>query len=176
MTNPRTNKPPYYNYSNEWINEIAEIEHHLHNRERWFGISADQSGNNWALRGTLNPFVLTSGAGVWGAWAKILGPADTPAIPGMTKFDGHRVLVSDLGASTPFIIQVAQGPDADVALAAGHFTEFMVVAADAVVTRAGGLPVDIITRLVDVGTQVWARCKCATADTVSCFVGIHEYE
>ncbi len=158
------------------LTEAVAIERHLHNRERWFGISLDQSGDDWALRGTLNPFVLTSGAADWGAWAKILGPDDTPAIPGMVSFDGHRVLVTDMGAATPFIIQVAQGPDADVSLAAGLFTEFMIVAADAVVARAGGAPFDIITRRVPAGTQVWARTKCATADTIDLFVGIHEYE
>lgn len=158
------------------LKETEEIEGHIHNRERWFGISSDQSGDDWALRGTLNPFVLTSGAGDWGAWAKILGPNDTPSISGMTEYDGHRVIISDLQAATPFIIQVAQGDDPDVAVSNGLFTEFMVIANDPVVNRSGGGPMSIITRKVPVGTKVWARTKCATADTVSVFVGIHEYE
>ncbi len=156
--------------------EVLIHDEHFHNRERWFGISADQTGDDWALRGTLNPFVLTSGANDWGAWAKILGPDDTPLIPGMTQFDGHRVLVVDLQAVTPFIIQVAQGDDADAALLINAFTEFMVVANDPVVARAGGFPFNILTRKVPSGTRIWARTKCATADTASLFVGIHEYE
>lgn len=156
--------------------EVVEIERHLHNRERWFGISANQTGDDWALRGTLNPFQLTSGADDWGAWAKVLGPDDTPAIAGMVKYDGHRVLITDLGAATPFIMQLAWGVDPAAALIAGLFTEFMLVAADAVVARAGGLPVDIITKRVDVGTPIYARTKAATADTLDFFIGIHEYE
>jgi len=158
------------------LEEILTHDEHFHNRERWFGISGDQSGDDWALRGTLNPFVLTSGANDWGAWAKVLGPDDTPAIPGMTRFDGHRVLISDIQAATPFIIQMAQGPDADAALLVNAFTEFMVISVDTNINRAGGSPFNIITRRIPSGTKVWARTKCATADTVSLFVGIHEYE
>jgi hypothetical protein len=41
--------------------DIDYTEEHVHNKERWFGISADQAGNDWALQDTLNPFTATSG-------------------------------------------------------------------------------------------------------------------
>jgi len=34
----------------ETLAEVVEIEHHLHNRERWFGISGDQSGTELGCR------------------------------------------------------------------------------------------------------------------------------
>lgn len=72
--------------------EVVEIERHLHNRERWFGISGDQSGNDWAVEAGLNAFRAISGNGDFGSdandEAKVLGTADTPAISGRTKHDG----------------------------------------------------------------------------------------
>ncbi|GAG30502.1 unnamed protein product, partial [marine sediment metagenome] len=73
--------------------EVVEIEHHLHNYERWFGKSADQSGNDWAIESGLTAFQAESAAGDFGTAIKILGPADTPDQTGMTKFDLHRVMV-----------------------------------------------------------------------------------
>ena len=72
-------------------------DEHFHTRERWFGISGDQSGDDWALAAGLTPFQAISGNGVFGAdandEAKVLGTDDTPAITNKQFFDMHRILV-----------------------------------------------------------------------------------
>ncbi len=157
-------------------NEVVEIDGHFHTEERWFGISADQSGDDWALRGTLNPFVATPGAGDWGAWIKVLGPDDTPVQTGMTKFDPHRILVVDVDALTPYIIQMAHGlVDAATALSAGDFTEFMYLSSTDNPSKAGGGPIQMRCTRQDSGVMAWLRVKCASADAFTFFLGIHEY-
>jgi hypothetical protein len=156
--------------------EALEIERHIHNLERWWGKSADQSGNNWATRGTLTPFQVTSGIGDWGAWIKVVGTDDTPIRAGMTRFDFHKFLVIDVDSLTPYIIQFAKGESGDAGVAAGTFTEFMYVASTDNPSKAGGGPISMRTARGYAGIdKVWCRIKNATADTLDFFLGVHEY-
>ena len=70
------------------------IEDHFHNRETWYGISADQSGSDWALQDTLSPFRATSDDNDWGTDgtdpAKIFGTSDTPIFSGGVRGDFHE--------------------------------------------------------------------------------------
>ena len=157
--------------------ETQEIHRELHGRELWFGISADQGGNDWALAGTLNPFVLLSGIGVWGAWGKIIGPDDTPVFTGRLEFAIDRLTISEVEVLTPYILQIVWGgADGDASLALGNVTEFMYVSSTDNPSKAGGGPGDIRMRQVVNGTKVWARIKCATASTMDFFIGIHGHD
>lgn len=159
---------------------VAEIEGHSHNRERWFGISGDQSGDDWAAD-TLNPFQAISGAGDYGAdandEAKVLGADDTPAIVGMVKFDAHRITIVSASSTTQYKLRVVYGTGtmAD-AITAGQYSE-LVVKYDPAIFGGTGHPVNLRMLRLDAGTKVWVQCKNASNNaTIDFFIGLHEYE
>jgi len=167
--------------NNSLAYRVHEIEKHFHNKERWFGISADQSGNDWALESTLNPFTAISGASDFGQdandEAKLFGIADLPAIPGMVKCDIHRILIVEMSVDTPYIFRIIYGSDTMANNeSAGQYSDFM-VQNNPTGSKAGGFPVDIMMPRIVSGTdKVWVRVKCATNNaTVTFFCGIHEY-
>ena len=158
---------------------VMELERHFHSRERWFGISADQSGTDWALAGTLAPFVVTSGDNTWGAAAKILGTSDTPAIAGSVKYDPHRFLVTTVSVATIWKLQFIYGTgSAADAITADQYTDVYTGYDSANPTTLPRVPVDLhLDRLVCAADQLWCRGWNATnSATISIFVGIHEYE
>ena len=156
--------------------EAYEIEHHLHNRERWFGISADQSGNEWGLLAGLAPYRAISGAGAFGAdaddEAKVIGTDDTPHITGMTKFDFHRIMITASSKTSDWVLRLICGTGTMAeAEAAGQYSDVMVQEA------RKGLPVSIMMPRGDAGeTKCWLRAKNATDNaTIDFFIGVHEY-
>lgn len=156
--------------------EISEVEQHVHNRERWFGKSADQSGNDWGVPGGLTVYRAISGNGVFGAdandEAKILGTADTPNRTGMVHFDLHRVMVSAVSNANDSVIRIIWGTGTMAAAeTAGQYSDIMITQAKK------GLPIPLIMPRVLVGNQVWVRVKNATDNaTFDFFVGLHEYD
>ena len=107
------------------LDGLPFIEHHVHNLDRWFGKSGDQSGNNWATENSLTPFQAVSGDGAFGTAIKVMGSADTPVIAGRTKFDLHRIHVLSCDQATVYYIRFifGSGNDADVEEAAGRYTD-----------------------------------------------------
>lgn len=159
------------------LTEAEEIRRHIHGRELWFGISGDQSGNDWALSGTLNPFVLTSGVGDWGAWGKIVGPDDTPIFTGRLDFSIDRLLISEVEVLTPYLMQIVWGgTDGDDSLSLGNVSEFMYISSTDNPSKAGGGPGVFRMSQVVNGTKVWARIKCASASTMDLFIGFHGHD
>lgn len=159
------------------LTNVLELIRHAHGREQWLGISADQGGDDWALNGTLNPFVLTSGIGDWGTWAKIIGPDDSPFFSGRTEFAIDRLVISEVEVLTPYILQIVWGgTDGDDSLALGNVSEFMYVSSTDNPSKAGGGPGVFRMRNLVNGTKVWARIKCATASTMDFFIGTHSHE
>ena len=160
--------------------EILEVEKHIHNCERWFGLAAAPSGTNFGDQATLLPYVAISGAGVFGAdgndEAKCIGTDDTPAQTGMTRYDFHRILVVDVENAAPWVLSVIHGSGtmAD-AESAGQYTDVMIQFAAGPLDV--GAPVNILMpRLVCGVDKVWIRAKTATNnDEIDLFVGIHEY-
>ena len=157
--------------------EAYEIEHHLHNRERWFGISADQSGNDWGIEAGLTPYRAISGAGVFGAdaddEAKVLGTDDTPAIADMTMFDPHRIMVTASSKATDWVLRLVYGSGTMAASEGlGQYSDMMVQEAKK------GSPIDVIMpRTTCADCKTWIRAKNVTDNaTIDFFVGIHEYE
>jgi hypothetical protein len=159
------------------LREVEYTEDHFHNKERWFGISADQSGNDWALGETLTGFVATSGNNAWGVTtdaAKIFGTDDTPILTGGLKFDVHKILVTANTSATTYKCRLIWGTGAVAdAVTAGQFTEFYFAQKD---TDTDRKITEIKCPKLAVDTQVWLEIWNATNDaTLTFFVGVHEY-
>ena len=159
--------------------EVTEIETHIHNVERWCGISANQSGNDWALESSLNPFSVVTQAGDFTATAiKVIGTDDTPFISGKTYFDPHRIDIDSASGAEIYILRFiyGTGADADVEEAAGRYTDTMFFATNAAGPGADGGPLEIRFPRLAVDTKVWCKAKAAGVETVTFFIGIHEYD
>lgn len=162
------------------LKEVIEIEHHLHNREKWFGLAAVALGELHVadrMAGGIDPFQLVAGNLTFGSWVQILGATDTPVGEGMVKFDGHRVIVTDTNSVDPFIVQIAVGELVDLAalIAAEEFTEFPYISASN--NNDSGIS-EIISRRISAGQKVWARVCCigSNGSTIDIYFGIHEYQ
>ncbi len=156
---------------------IERIEGHFHTKERWFGASADQSGDDWALEASLTAFSATSQAGNFTASAvKVLGPDDTPDATGMTLFDIRRILVASAADNLAYVFRVIWGTGtSSAAETAKQYTDIMFFAVTAAGPGAAGVPLDIRMPLLAAGTKVWAKVKAATAQAVTFYLGLHEY-
>lgn len=160
--------------------KVHEIEKHHHHRERWFGISGDQSGNDWALTG-LAPFIAISGANDYGGdandEAKIFGTADTPAIAGSAYFDPGEILVLDVDHVTPYFMRFIWGTGTmAAAITALQFTEFVLMSDATNPQLAGAVPVLFGCPRIAVGTKCWVQAWNATDDSAIDFlIGMHEY-
>lgn len=155
--------------------KVHEIEKHLHNWERWIGLAAVPSGETHRFDiDSMTPFQMDAGNDTWGAWLQIVGSTDFPITAGMTKRDAHRFMISDVERDTTATrVQVAGGEDADAAVAAGNYSEFMFIP----LKNSSQLPVIIMTGRASSATKGWARCWVAGQDTgtVDFFLGVHEY-
>jgi len=167
--------------SNSLAYRVEEIEKHFHSRERWLGLHASPTGTNWA-DDVLTPFVAISGAGVYGAGASdealVLGTDDTPVISGMTKFDVHRILVTDVDHDTPYKLRLVYGTGTmDAAVTAGQTSEFMVQFDATNPQLSAGIPVEVMMPRGTCGvTKIWIQARNATDNSeIDFLVGIHEY-
>jgi hypothetical protein len=160
--------------------EVEEIEQHIHTRERWFGQSVDQSGNDWAAD-NLTPLDVISGDDEYGAdaddEAKCIGTADTPVIAGMTKFDLHRILIVGVSQNSVYKMRFVFGTGtmAD-AITAEQTSEFMVKFDAVNPQQSAGIPFEVKMPRLNAGTKVWLQAWNATNNaTASFFIGLHEY-
>lgn len=162
----------------EATTETEVVEHHFHNRERWYGKSADQAGNNW-MAANLTPFRAISGNDAWGADANdealLVGSADTPIRSGMKTFDMRQIFVSAVSVTTSCRIRIIWGTGTmAAAISAGQWSEVML----AFFTAAGRSgPVPILMPRTPVGTKIWGQFWSATNNaTLDFFIGVHEYD
>ena len=159
---------------------IQEIERHFHNRERWWGAVGAPDETNAIEANVTRPFAAPSGADTWGAAVPICGTDDDPTPgDGDTKFDIHRLLITDLDDETDaWRIRVIWGTGTSGdAIAAGQWTEIMVQSNAVPGNRAGGQPIDVIMRRVNVGTKLWAQSwNNSINEELSFFFGVHGYE
>jgi hypothetical protein len=160
--------------------EVIEIEEHLHNREKWFGLAAVPNGEIHRadrVGGTIQPFQLVSGNNTFGQWVQILGSADTPIETGKTYFDAHRYMVTSTNSTTPFIIQIAAGESAGLAgkIANEEFTEVMYISATN--NNDSGIE-EVMSIRVPAGQKIWARCADigGNGTNINFYYGIHEYD
>jgi len=156
----------------------AHHDEHFHNRERWFGISGDQSGNDWALEAGLTPFQAISGNGDFGGdaddEAKVLGTEDTPAITNKQFLDMHRILVISVSTATAYILRIVYGTgtmaDAETA---GQYSDVPYIRESGV---GRGRPIETMMPKLAAGNKIWIRAKNATDNaTIDFLVGLHEY-
>jgi len=160
--------------------ETIEIEGHLHNYEKWFGLAAAPVGETHRadrMGPAIEPFTLTAGNLTWGNWIQVLGSIDTPVQAGKTKFDFHRVMITETTSTNQFIIQIINGESAGFAakIAVEDFDEFPYIAATN--NNDSGIS-EIIGIRLDVGCKCWLRCCAigANAPTLKLYIGIHEYD
>lgn len=165
--------------ANSLAYRIMELERHFHNRERWWGAVAVPDETNAIDANVDDPFVAVSGNDDWGAAIPICGTGDDPTPgDGDTKFDIHRVMVTDLDDDvTPWRLRIIWGTGTSAAaIGADQWTEIMVQSNAVPGNRAGGQPVDVIMRRENVGTKIWAQSWNDTnAEELSFFYGVHGY-
>ncbi|MCK5015642.1 MAG: hypothetical protein KAS32_01105 [Candidatus Peribacteraceae bacterium] len=156
--------------------KVHEIEKHLHNWERWIGLAAVPVGETHRFDiDSMTPFQMDAGNDTWGAWLQIVGSTDFPITAGMAYRDAHRILITDIERDIAITrIQIAGGEDADVAVAAGNYTEFMTTP----LKNSAQLPITIMTGRALSATKGWIRCwvNGQNTGTVDFFLGVHEYE
>lgn len=169
------------------LDEATEVEKHIHNVERWFGTaSVVDPGVNEGENASLIPFdsaILTGET--FGAWIPLLGSGDTPNQSGMTKFDMHRIEISDVvnDGNDPnkhiHFVQIAWGGSGAAGFAAGDYTEFITVPEK----DGKAAPIDILMPRLDSGDLVFLRHRVVNRDTqvpidecsMEFYVGLHEY-
>lgn len=169
--------------SNSLAYRVHEIEKHFHNYCKWFGISASQAGNDWALSvsaaGMRNPYVAISGNADYGAdvndEAKVWGTDDTMGAD--TKLDLQQLFITAASVTTIYYLRIIWGAGtmAD-AITALQYSEIPVVA-----DAAQGGSIDVILPVmmprITIGThKIWIQAKNATNNaTISFLVGGHSY-
>jgi hypothetical protein len=149
------------------------LNYFQNNNERWFGKSADQSGNDWALEGSLTPFRSISGSADFGSdtndEAKVFGIDDTPVIEGESNFNLMRLNVYQASVTTPYILRIIWGKTTMAQSIADEQYSTLEVSFD----NFAGVPFQIAFPEILVGNKVWVQCKNATDNaTFDFFVGI----
>ncbi|MCK5610257.1 hypothetical protein KAR91_50760 [Candidatus Pacearchaeota archaeon] len=141
-----------------------------------------QDGTDWA-DDVLTPFVAISGNDAYGTdasdEAQVLGTADTPVVSGMVHFDLHRLLITDVGDSTPYKLRVVYGTGTQAdAVTADQYTEVMIQFDAANPQLSAGIPVEVELPPGTAGsTKVWIDAWNATDNSeIDFLVGLHEYE
>lgn len=159
--------------------ETKEIELHIHNHERWFGIAAVPSAEVHRadrMSGTILPFQLIAGNNAFGDWVEVLGSNDTPIKAENNFFDFHRILVTNTNSTNTFIIQFIIGESSDFAakLLAGNYNEIPYKAATNNNDSGVG---DLIAYRHNSGEKVWMRCADVGGNgtNINLYFGIHEY-
>lgn len=159
----------------EWA---GDVYYHNHNVERWWGATGAPDETNAIDANLTVPFQATSGADEWGAAIPICGASDNPVLSGMTEFDPHRLIITDMDSETDawrIRLIYGTGTSAD-AIAAGQWSEVMLISRIATGAISGGVPVDFRMPQISVGTKLWAQSWNDTEDAVlSFFWGAHGY-
>jgi hypothetical protein len=166
--------------SDEILEEVVEVETHLHSNERWFEKAATPNGeihvaDRIGTVGGNGAFQIDAGNNTWGTWKIVLGSSDTPADSGKTKFDVHRIEISGAERNAIYFVQMAAGETGAAALAVGNVTEFVIKPLS---NQIDSGPIMVQSKRAESGTKIWARCMCPGQDTATLdfFPGIHEYD
>jgi len=165
---------------------VHELEKHVHNNERWFGLHTSISaGVNEGENMSVLPFVSTIGNGeTWGDWIPLLGSGDTPVVGGMVAFDLHRIAISDVvnaGSDPnkhPHFVQIGMG--ATTGAIGLNYTEFWNIPEK----DGKSAPIDILMPRHTAGDLMWLRHKVVNRDSqapidecaMEFYFGLHEYQ
>jgi len=161
------------------LEEVVEIETHLHSAGSWFELAGTPDGENHVAVRIGNSdgagaFIIDAGNDDWGSWVQVLGTEDTPARTGNTFFDPHSIVISSTERTATYFVQLARGDSGAAGLSAGTYTEFVYSAST---NKYSGI-ISMQTGRAPVGAKLWARCMCPGQDTgtMNFYLGIHEYE
>lgn len=162
----------------EILEEVVEIERHLHSAGSWFGVAAVPNGEIHVadrIGTATSPLQIDAGNNTWGTWTQILGSSDTPARTGQLYFDPHEMAIVATEKAGTYFIQFARGTSGAAGYAAGTYTE-LVYESDAVGAKAAGIT-NIQTGRAPAGSKLWARCMVPGENTatIDFYIGIHEY-
>ncbi len=161
--------------------KVVELATHHHSPGRWFGISGDQTGNNWGTT-TLSPFQAISGDNTYGAdtndEAKVIGSDDTPIIAGKSYFDPHFLFVEDVSHASMYMLRIIWGTGTMAnAILAGQYSEEPVQSDPTNPQQANGAAIKLHMPRLTAGTKVWVQAWHATDNaTIDFLIGIHEYD
>ena len=154
--------------------ESTESANHVHSRERWMATLSGTVNRVATTNGT-SGFVATAGNDTYGTAILILDTADTPVIAGKTKFDLHRLFVTDVGNTSLYRVRlIYNGTVAADSVTSGYYTE-TIYRVDA--TSSDRKPLEIQMPRMASGTKVWASVWCAgqNAQSFTFLFGLHEY-
>jgi hypothetical protein len=163
------------------LEQAYRSQQHVHSREYWFGISGDQSGNDWGDGTSLTPYRAISGNGDFGGdandEAKVLGTDDTPILAGGLTVDVHRILVVGVSVDTEWRLRIVWGTGTMADAITANQVSALMVKFDSVNPQlSAGVPVDVRMPGFDVGYKVWIQAQNATNNaTIDFYVGVHEY-
>ncbi len=157
---------------------VTEIEHHLHNHERWFGKTAVQTATDWGTTPSTAPYTVVSGNNTWGTEIQVIGSGDTPIQTGKTYFDPHRIFAIASSVSTIWLLRMIYGTGtAADAITANQFTDFPIRIDSANPAQSAGAAFDMMMEHVAAGTQIWMQGWNATnGATLTFLIGVHEYD
>jgi len=162
----------------EILEEVEEIDQHVHNVERWWGAVAAPDETNAIEANVARPFAATSGNNTWGVAIPIKGTADNPVLSGMTEFDAHRLFITSLDDETdPWRIRIIWGTGTSGdAITAEQWTETMIESNAVPGNRAGGVPIEIRMPPLPIAYKLWAQVWNDTnGEVMSFFWGAHGY-
>jgi hypothetical protein len=155
------------------LEEVIEIEHHLHNKERWYGKIAGNNEVN-ALENSLTPFRITSGVGTYGVGVCVVGTADV-LVPGTIKFDLHEVLIASTQKAelNKYRWAWGTGTEAD-AITAGNYSTKMT---NPIVNTGKSDEIKVMMPRLANGTKVWLSFWSVTnTQWTDIFIGGHGYK
>lgn len=158
------------------LQTVTEINAHVHNRDRYYGVHGTPSGIVTAGDSTSgDPYVPDAGNDDWGSWLLLLGTGDTPVISGRTRINPHEILITATERATAIHrIQIAwDATSATLALAADEYTEVMFKPSGAAFTST---PISVRSDEIDVGFTVWVRVWSLgqNTGTINMWLGVHE--
>jgi len=166
----------------EILEEVVEIEKHLHGNERWYGVAVTPSGTHFAdpideytNANVVAPFTTTAANDNWGLWTQVLGSDDTPFDDTMTKFDFHKIGIVDSSATNVHcFIQIAHGVSGAQALTDKTYTTIQYLTPT---NQAAEGAVEFMSKRYSAGSLTWVRCLAigANATQLDFYIGLHEY-
>ena len=159
------------------LEEVTEIERHLHSAGSWFEAATTPSGTTHVadrIGVGSGAFQLDAGNDTWGTWVQILGSADTPARTSQVYFDPHEIVVSDTERTATYFVQFTRGASGETGYSAGSYTEFVYHAGT---NKYTGI-IEVQTGRAPANALIWARCMVPGADTgtMDFYIGVHEYD
>lgn len=162
------------------VPEIIEIEHHIHNRNRVIGENVSRNGELvCGAADLMAPFQITSGSDTWGGTPLcLIGTDDGPFITGMTMYDAHEIIVTDVTAGADTDVHLVQliygtGTVANAVSAEQYSTHILTPQRTVSVAES-----EVLMPRLTYGTdKLWARhwVDGESAMTMDFFIILHEY-